>query len=86
MALGGSRPRSFLYSNPPLIDTMEDELTGDLGPVGGLHSDSTSPAASRNPTSGPNLVSALILTPVPALATAPVSTNELFKQFMKAYL
>ena len=65
---------------------MEDELARDQGPAEGSHSGSTSPAPSRNPTSGPALVPALIPASVPAPAPAPGSFDELFRQFMKAYL
>ena len=66
------------------MDPVEDELARDPGPVGGLHSGSISPAPSRNPIPGPKLVSALIPAPVPALA--PPSSDELFRQFIRAYL
>ena len=66
------------------MNLVEDELARDLGPVGGLHSGNTSPAPSRNPTPGPKLVSALIPAPVPA--PAPLFSDELFRQFMRAYL
>ena len=56
------------------------------GPTKSLYLGSTSPALSCNPTLGPTLVFALIPTPVPAPALVPVTTNELFKCFMKAYL
>ena len=86
MAPGGSRPRRSPRRsprrNPPPTDPVEDELARDPGPDGGPHSGSTSPAPSRNPTPGPVQVPALI----PAPAPAPVSTDELFKKFMKAYL
>ena len=65
---------------------MEDELAREPGPVGGPHSGSTSPALSCNPTPGPELVPALNPAPVPAPTPAPPSSNELFRQFMKAYL
>ena len=67
---------------------MEDELVRESGPVGGPYSGSTSPALSRNPTLDPELIPALNLAPIPALvpAPAPPSSNELFKQFMRAYL
>ena len=61
-----------------------------MGPVGGIHLGSTSPAPSCNPTSGLDLVPAPVPAPVPALVPAPApalaATNDLFKQFMKAYL
>ena len=63
---------------------MEDELARDLGSIEGLYSGSTSPAPFRNPTPGPKLIPALILAPLPV--PAPPSSNELFKQFMRAYL
>ena len=61
---------------------MEDELAIDPSLVRGPHSGSTSSTLSRNPTPSPDQVSALIPTPAPA----PISTNELFKKFMMAYL
>ena len=65
---------------------MEDELARDPGSVGTLYLGSTSPTSSRNFIPGPNLVPALILTPVPTPIPALIPTNELFKKFMKAYL
>ena len=48
----------------------------------------TSPALSRNPISGPKLVPGLnpapVLAPIPT--PAPSFSEELFKQFMRAYL
>ena len=84
MAPKDSRPRHFPCRNLPPLDSVEDELARDPGPVGGFYSGSTSPALSRNPTPRPKLVSALISTPVPALAL--FYSNKLFKQFIKAYL
>ena len=66
------------------IDLVEDELAKDPGPVKGSHLGSISPAPSRNPTPGLKLVPALI--PAPVFAPAPPSSNELFRQFMRAYL
>ena len=90
MAPRDSRPRrSPRYSpcqNPPPTSLVEDELTRDLGPVGGPYLGSSSPAPSRNSTPGHDQVLAL----VPALANisalTPVPTNQLFKKFIKAYL
>ena len=84
MALRASRPRCSTHQNLPPIDPVEDELTRDPSSVKGSFSGSISPAPSRNPTPGPKLVSPLILAPVPA-PTSP-SSNDLFKQFIKAYL
>ena len=67
-----------------LLNPMEDEFAKDPGPVGGLHSGSTSSVPSRNSTSGPKLVLALIPAPFPPPALS--SSNELFKQFIRAYL
>ena len=88
MAPGGSRPRHFPCQNLPPFDPVEDELARDPGPVGGPYSGNTSPAPSCNPTLGPKLVPALIPTPVPTPVPAPTppSSDELFKQFMRAYL
>ena len=90
MAPEVSRPHRFLCRNLLSLNLVEDELTRDPGPVGGPHSDSISSALSLNPISGPDLVSALVFTSVPALipapALAPAPTNDLFRQFMKAYL
>ena len=84
MAFGGSRPCRSPRRNLLLIDLVEDELARDPGWVKGPHLGSTSPALSRNSTSGPELIPALISAPVPA--PAPLSSNELFKQFMRAHL
>ena len=82
MTLQGSRPCYSPCRNLLPIDFIEDKLTRDLGLVGGSNSGSTSPARSCNSTLGPILVFVLIL----ALVPAPVSIDELFKKFMKAYL
>ena len=82
MASESSCPCRFPYRNLLLVDPMENELAKDPGPVGCPHSGGTSPAPSRNPSLGLALVPALIS----PLTPAPVPTNELFKQFMKAYL
>ena len=62
--------------NPP--SSCKDKLTG--GPLRALTKGSNistlSPAISQASTPAPTL----------ALTPAPLSTNELFKQFMKAYL
>ena len=74
--------------NPPL--TGKDELAGAaLGPAPteGSNTSTPAPAVSRVPIPAPTDVS--VAAPSPALAltaTAPFSDNELFKQFMKAYL
>ena len=84
MTPGGFRSCRSPYQNLFSIDLVEDGLARDLGSVGGSHSGSTSCAPSYNPTPGLKLVPALMSTSVSALA--PLSSNELFKQFMKAYL
>ena len=90
MAFGGFRPRCSFCRNLPPFDPLEDELARDPGPVGGLHSGNTSLVPFHNPTPGPDLVPTLVPTPVPAPvptpAPAPATTDDLFKQFMKAYL
>ena len=92
MSPGGSRPCRFPRRNLPPLDPVEDELAKEPGPVGGSHSGSTSPALSCNPTPGPALNPALNPAPVPAPIPAPVpapappSSDELFRQFMRAYL
>ena len=65
---------------------MEDELARDLGPVEGFYSDNISLVPFHDATPGPALVSALIPALVPTPATTLLFFNELFKQFMKAYL
>ena len=84
MAPEGSDPYCSPRRNLLLINPIEDKLARDPGSVGGPHSGSTSPALSCNPTPGPKLVPALILALIPT--SAPPSSDELFKQFMKAYL
>ena len=84
MVPGSSRPPRFLCWNLFSLDPMKDELARDPGPVGGLLSGNTSSVPSRNPTPGPKLVLALIPAPVPTLSL--LSSNKLFKQFMRAYL
>ena len=86
MAPERTRPYCYPRRNPSLIDSVEDELARDPGPVRDPHSGSTSPVPSCNPTPGPNLVLAVIPAPVFAPTLAPVLTDELFKKFIKAYL
>ena len=75
--------------NPP--PTGEDELAGAAqgpAPTEGSDTSTPAPAASRVPTPTPP-PDAPVAAPssAPALAaTAPSLDNELFKQFMKAYL
>ena len=75
--------------NPPL--TGKDELAGaapEPAPTKGSDTSTLAPAASCVPTPTPppdTLVAAPSSAPALA-ATAPSSDNELFKQFMKAYL
>ena len=61
---------------------MKDKLARDPGPVKRTHLGSTPLTLSRNPILG--------LTPIPILNLAPTpvpaATNDLFKQFIKAYL
>ena len=86
MAPGDSRPRCSLHWNLPHIDYIDDELARDSGLTNGSHLDSTSPAPFCNPTLGLTLVPALIPTLVPIPALVWPSSDELFRQFMKAYL
>ena len=86
MAPGGFRPCCSPCRNLLPLDPVEDKLVREPGPVGGPHSGSTSPALSRNPTPGPELVPALNPAPVPAPVPAPPASDELFRQFMRAYL
>ena len=92
MAPRGSHPCRFPHRNFLPLDPVEDELAREPGPIEGPHSGSTFPALSHNPTPGPKLVPALNFAPVPAPVLAPVpapalpSPDELFKQFMRAYL
>ena len=84
MAPRESRPRCSPHRNLLPFDLVDDELARDPGPVGSPHSRNTFSAPSCNPTLGPKLVLALILALIPALT--PLFSNELFKQFMRAYL
>ena len=86
MAPGGSRSCCFPCRNLSSIDYIEDELAKDPGSANGSYLGSTSPTLSCNLTPGPALIPTLIPTPVPTPALALPSFNELFKQFMKAYL
>ena len=70
MAPGRSYPRRSPHQNLP-PDSIS--LSSGLAP-------------SHNPTLSPAPVSALASVPVPVLALAPAAINDLFKQFMKAYL
>ena len=84
MAPGRSRPCCSPRQNLSFINPVENELARDSGSVGGFHLSNTSLAPSHNPTPGPKLVPTLIPAPIPA--PAPPSFDELFKQFMRAYL
>ena len=86
IALGGSRFCHSPCRNLPSLDPVEDEFTRDPGLAESSHSGNTFIAPSYNPTPGPAPVLALILAPVLAPAPAPAATNNLFKQFIKAYL
>ena len=86
MAPGGFRPCCSPCQNLPPIDHVEDELARDLSPVEGFYSGNNFSAPSHDPTSGPTLVSALISALVPAPTLALPSSDELFRQFIKAYL
>ena len=86
MAPGGSRSCHSPRQNFFPIDYVEDELARDPGPTNGSHLDNISPAPSHNPTLGSTLIFALIPVPVPTLTSALPFSNELFRQFMKAYL
>ena len=86
MALGGSRLYCSPCRNFPPIDPIEDKLVKDPGPIEGLYLGTISPTLSHNSTLGPDLALALIPALIPTPASAPVPINELFKQFMKAYL
>ena len=80
MAPRGSCPCRPPRRNVFSVDHVEDELARDQVPLEGSNFGSTSPgpASSRDSTPAP--------APVLAPAPAPASSNELFKQFMKAYL
>ena len=82
MAFGSSRLYCSLHWNLFSIDHIEDELVRDPGHADSFHLDSTSPAPSYNPILGPVLIFVLI----PALTPTLPSSDELFKQFMSAYL
>ena len=79
---------SFPHRNFPPLNPVENELARNSGSVRGPHSGSTSPAPSCNPTPGPELVAALISALIPALVPfpTPLSSDELFEQFMRAYI
>ena len=79
IASGASRPRHSPHRNPSPIDPVEDELARDPGSVEGPDLCITSLAPSHNPTSGPNLILALISAPVPAPTPVLTATDELFK-------
>ena len=90
MAPKGSCPCCSLRRNLFPIDHIEDELAKNPGPTNSFYLGNTSPTPFHNPTPGPALVFALIPTPVPApvptLTPVLSSSDELFRQFMKAYL
>lgn len=90
MALKGFCPCCFFCWNLFIIDQVEDELAKDQGPAKSSHSSSISPAPSYNLTPSLVLVFVLISTLVSvlvlALAPALVSSDKLFRQFIKTYL
>ena len=81
-----SRPYCFFCRNLFPLDPVEDKLIKDPSQVESLHLGSTSPAPFCNPTPGPALVFAPVLAPVPTPAPAPIATNDLFQEFIKAFL
>ena len=86
MARPSARCRS--RQNPP--PTSKDELAGaapEPAPIKGSDTSTSTSAALRVSTLTPPNASVAVLSLAPALAaTAPSLDNELFKQFMKAYL
>ena len=86
MTSRGFRPYCSPCRNLFPIDHIEDKFAKHPGPANGSYLGSTSFATSCNHTLGLALVPALIPTPVLALAPILLLFNELFKQFMKAYL
>ena len=78
MAFGGSCSCRSSWRNLSLTDLVEEGLARDPGQVKDPHLGSTSSTLFYNPTLGSTLVSALVST--------LVATNDLFKQFMRAYL
>ena len=86
MAPKGSCPCYFSHRNLPPINHIEDELARDLGPADGSHFGSISYTLFCNSTLGPALLSTLIPALILVLAPASGSLDELFRQFMKAYL
>ena len=79
-------PNDSHNQNLPPIDYVEDKFAKDLDPTNGSHLGNTSFTPSCNPLPGPAPAPTLILALVSAPALALPSSNELFKQSMKAYL
>ena len=88
IAPGWYRLRRSPRRNLLLLDSIENELARNPGLVGGPYLYSTSPAPSRNPIPGSELVFVLISAsvPTPISALALPSFDELFKEFMRGYL
>ena len=75
----GSRLCYSLYQNLLSINHVKDELARDLSSIKSSHLGSTSSAPSRNFTSSPALISALISAPIPAPASALPFSDKLFR-------
>ena len=86
IALRDSCPCYYPCRNFFLIDHVEDRLTRDPSPTNNSHLGSTSSTLFYKPTPGPALFLAFIPAQIPAPALALLSFDNLFKQFMKAYL
>ena len=86
MASEGFCPYCSPYRNLFPINHLEDELARDPSLAKGFHLDNTSLAPFCDSTLGLALVPALISALVLALAPVLLFFDELFKQFMKAYL
>lgn len=90
MALKSFCPCCFFCWNLFIINQVEDKLAKDQEAAKSSHSGSISPAPSYNLTTSLALVlaliSALVSILVLVLAPALVSSDKLFKQFIKTYL
>ena len=86
MDLGGSRLCCSPRRNLSPIDHMEDELARDLSPANASHLGSISLSPFCHPNLGSALIPTLIPAPVPTPAPPLPFFNELFRQFIKAYL
>ena len=86
MGFGGFYFHCFPHRNFSPIDQLKDEFARNKSPIESSHFGSIFSAPSYNAILGPVLVLILVLALIPTPAPALISSDELFSQFIKAYL